>query len=181
MESGDDELRWYALYVRQRYEKIVTSHLVGKGYEVFLPTYQSKRNWSDRTKIIETPLFSRYVFCKFDFRERLPILIAPGVHFVVGFGKTVSPVDPVELDAVRLAVNSGVPCEPWPFVKTGIRVRVERGPLAGLEGFVTDVRKSYKLILSLNLLGRSVAVELDRDFVKPLPAAPAVEHSLAIP
>src|SRR5438067_9368258 len=142
MESKDDDLRWYALYVRQRYEKIVASHLAGKGYDVFLPAYQTKRRWSDRVKIVEMPLFAGYVFCKFDFRERLPILVAPGVHFVVGFGKTATPVDPAELHAVRLAVSSGLPCEPWPFVKVGNRVRVKYGALAGLEGFVLDVKKS---------------------------------------
>src|SRR3989442_14631254 len=180
MESGDDELRWYALYVRQRYEKIVTSHLVGKGYEVFLPTYQSKRHWSDRIKVIEMPLFSRYIFCRFEFQERLPILTVPGVQFVVGFGQTATAVDPIELNALRLAVDSGLPCEPWPFLKVGHRVRVENGALAGLEGFVLDVKKSYKLVISLNLLNRSVAVQLDRDSVKPIPIPTTVEHSWAI-
>ena len=178
MESYDD-FRWYALYVRERYEKIVTSNLIGKGYEVFLPTYQSKRRWSDRTKVIEVPLFSRYVICRFDFSNRLPVLIVPGVHFVVGFGQTAIPIDPAELSAVRLAVDSGLPCEPWPFLKAGHRVRVEYGPLAGLEGFVLDVKKGYKLVISVNLLGRSVAVELDRDAVKPVSHPKPVHSSLA--
>jgi transcription antitermination factor NusG len=181
MQSRDDERRWYALYVRQRYERIVSCHLGGKGYEIFLPTYQSRRRWSDRTKIIETPLFSRYVFCKFDLRDRLPILMVPGVHFVVGFGKTATPVDPVEFDAVRQVVDSGLFCEPWPFVKIGNPVRVESGPLAGLEGLVLEVKKSYKLIISVNLLGRSVAVELDRDSVKPLFGSKPAAHSLTAP
>src|SRR5438094_6786880 len=122
MESGNDEFRWYALYVREAYEKIVTSNLVAKGYDVFLPTYQTKRRWSDRTKVIEMPLFSKYVFCRFDFRERLPILIVPGVRFVVSFGQTASPIDPGELNAVRMAVDSRLRCEPWPFLKVGHRV-----------------------------------------------------------
>ena len=176
MESHDADFRWYALYVRERYEKIVASNLNGKGYEVFLPTYPSKRRWSDRTKTIELPLFSRYVICRFDFRNRLPVLIVPGVHFVVGFGQTPIPVDPAELSAVRMAVDSGLPCGPWPFLKAGQRVRVEYGALAGLEGFVLDVKKAYKLIISINLLGRSVAVELDRDSVKPI-SHPKPMHS----
>jgi transcription antitermination factor NusG len=176
MESHDDDFRWYALYVRERYEKIVTANLIGKGYEVFLPTYQSKRRWSDRTKVVEVPLFSRYVICRFDFRNRLPILTVPGVHFIVGFGQTVTPIDPAELNAVRLAVDSGLPYEPWPFLKAGYRVRVEYGPLTGLEGFVLDVKNAYRLVISLNLLGRSVAVELDRDAVKPI-SHPKPEHT----
>jgi transcription antitermination factor NusG len=179
MKSQDD-FRWYALYVRERYEKIVTANLVGKGYDVFLPTYQSKRRWSDRTKIVEVPLFSRYVICRFDFHNRLPVLTVPGVHFVVGFGQTATPVDPAELSAVRLAVDSGLPCEPWPFLKAGHRVRVEYGPLAGLEGFVLDAKKAYKLVISLNLLGRSVAVELDRDAVKPISHPKSAQPSLVV-
>jgi len=178
MGSHNVDFRWYALYVRERYEKIVASSLASKGYEVFLPIYRSKRRWSDRSKIIEVPLFSRYVICKFDFRNRLPILIVPGVHFVVGFGQTATPVDPAELDAVRIAVDSGLPCEPWPYVKAGQWVRVEYGALAGLEGFVVEVKKAFKLVISVDLLGRSVAVELDRNAVRPISQPQAVHSSL---
>src|SRR5260370_32158013 len=125
------------------------------------------------------PLFSRYVFCRFSLDERLPILTVPGVQVVVGFGQTATAVDPAELNALRLAVDSGLPCEPWPFLQVGNRVRVENGPLAGLEGFVLDVRKPYKLVISLNFLSRSVAVEIGRDSVKPIPGSRSVEHSLA--
>ncbi|HYR88047.1 MAG TPA: UpxY family transcription antiterminator [Terriglobia bacterium] len=178
--SHGDNLLWYALYVRQRYEKIVASNLESKGYEVFLPSYQSKRRWSDRTKVIDRPLFAGYAFCRFDFQERLPILTVPGVNFIVGFGKTPTPVDAKELEAVRLVTESGLPCEPWPFLKVGHTVRVEYGSLAGLEGFVLNVRNSYRLIISVNLLGRSVAVELDRDSVKPIAVPNAVQqHSIA--
>jgi transcription antitermination factor NusG len=174
MESDSNNCEWYAIYVRQRYEKIVASHLSGQGYEVFLPTYQSRRRWSDRTKTIELPLFSSYTFCRFDFQQRLPILRAPGVNFIVGFGRTPVPVDVKELDAVRLVINSGLLCEPWPFLKAGHSVRVEYGPLAGLEGLVLNVKDSYRLIISINILGRSVSVELDRDSVKRIDAAKAI-------
>src|SRR5260370_40081108 len=128
MSSGNYELPWYALYVRERCEKIVSSNLTRKGYEVFLPTYSSKRRWSDRIKLIEMPLFSRYVFCRFSFDERLPILTVPGVQVVVGFGQTATAVDPAELNALRLAVDSGLPCEPWTFLQVRHRVRVENRP-----------------------------------------------------
>src|SRR5687768_4143954 len=175
MAAHTENLLWYALYVRQRYEKIVASSLESRGYEVFLPTYQTKRRWSDRTKVVEQPLFTGYAFCRFDFQKRLPILTTPGVNFVVGFGKTPTPVDVRELDAVRLVTSSGLACEPWPFIKAGHRVSVEDGPLAGLEGFVLDVKNSYRLIISVNLLGRSVSVELDRNSVKPIPASSTFE------
>src|SRR5437870_9319433 len=179
--SGSDNLRWYALYVRQRYEKIVASGLASRGYEVFLPTYQSRRRWSDRTKVLELPLFSGYTFCRFDFQQRLPILTVPGVNFIVGFGKTPTPVDVRELDAVRVVAKSGLPCEPWPLLKAGHLVRVEHGPLAGLEGFVLNIKNADRLVISVNLLGRSVAVQLERDSVKPIAMQKAVQPSLAIP
>ncbi len=174
MELQSNNCEWYALYVRERYEKIAASQLSGRGYEVYLPTYQSKRRWSDRTTTLELPLFPTYMFCRFDFQRRLPILTVPGVNFIVGVGKTPAPVDIKELDAVRLAVNSGLLCEPWPFLKAGHSVRVEHGPLTGLEGFVLNVKNSCRLIISVNLLGRSVSVEVDRDSVKPIPSAKAM-------
>ena len=174
MELQSNNCEWYALYVRERYEKIAASQLSGRGYEVYLPTYQSKRRWSDRTKTLEVPLFPTYMFCRFDFQRRLPILTVPGVNFIVGVGKTPAPVEVKELDAVRLAVSSGLHCEPWPFLEAGHSVRVEHGPLTGLEGFVLNVKNSYRLIISVNLLGRSVSVEVDRDSVKPIPSAKAM-------
>ena len=174
MELQSNNCEWYALHVRERYEKIAASQLSGRGYEVYLPTYQSKRRWSDRTKTLEVPLFPTYMFCRFDFRQRLPILTVPGVNFIVGVGKTPAPVEVKELDAVRLAVSSGLHCEPWPFLEAGHSVRVEHGPLTGLEGFVLNVKNSYRLIISVNLLGRSVSVEVDRDSVKPIPSAKAM-------
>jgi len=171
MESQNSNCKWYALYVRPQYEKIVASQLSGRGYEVYLPTYQSRRRWSDRTKTIDVPLFSGYTFCRFDIQRRLPVLTVPGVNFIVGSGKAPIPLDVTELDAIRLAVNSGLPCEPWPFIKAGHSVRVQYGPLAGLEGLVLNVKDSYRLIISVNLLGRSVSVEIDRDSVRAFPAA----------
>ena len=178
--SDNCEFHWYALHVRERFEKIVSTNLTGKGYEVFLPTYSSRRRWSDRIKVIEMPLFSGYVFCRFYFGERLPILTVPGVQHVVSFGQTVTPVDPTELNALRSAVDSGLPCEPWPYLEVGHRVRVENGPLTGLEGFVLDITKPCKLVISLNLLSRSVAVELDRVSVKPIPSPKTAEHRVAV-
>jgi transcription antitermination factor NusG len=180
MGKHNDELRWYALYVRRRYEKIVESNLADKGYEVFLPMYRSRRRWSDRTKVIEQPLFSGYVFCRFEIGNRLPVLVVPGVNFIVGLGQGATPIDPAELNAVRLATTSGLPCEPWAYLKIGTRVRVHHGPLTGLEGFVVDVGKTFKLVISLNLLGRSVAVELHKDTVTPIDVPNPDPQSVAI-
>jgi len=168
MHLPEEGMLWYALNVRTRFEKVVARNLRGKGYEEFLPTYTRSSRWSDRVKQIELPLFPGYVFCRFNPHDRLPILTIPGVNAVVGFGKTFMPVQESELHSVRAVVQSGVFCEPWPYVEVGQRVVVERGPLAGTEGLVTMVKNTYRLVISVNMLQRSVAVEIDRDCLKPL-------------
>jgi transcription antitermination factor NusG len=157
--------QWYALQIRPRFEKLAARHLNGKGYEGYLPVYTARRRWSDRMKSVEVPLFPGYTFCRFDIQERLHILVSPGVLSIVGIGKTPTAVSDREIFSIQQLIASGLPCGPWPFVQVGQNVYVERGPLAGLEGIVIEVKSSLRLILSLPLLQRSVAVEIDRDCV----------------
>jgi transcription antitermination factor NusG len=160
--------QWYALQVRPRFEKIVTAHLQHKGYGEYLPLYKSRRRWSDRIKELELPLFSGYTFCRFDIHNRLPILMVPGVLSIVGAGKHPTPVSDEEILAIQDIAQSGLEYGPWPFIKAGQPVSVERGPLAGLEGVVVEIKAGWRLIVSLPLLQRSVAVEIDRDCVQPI-------------
>jgi transcription antitermination factor NusG len=159
---------WFALTVKPRHEKAAATYLDRKGLEAYLPTYRAKRRWSDRVKEITTPLFPGYVFCRFDPVHRLPILKIPGVGAVVGSGSTFHPVEERELANIRTLLASGMHCQPWPFVKVGETVSVERGPLAGVEGIVTRVKNEYRLVISVSLLQRSVVVEIDRDDVRPV-------------
>lgn len=168
---------WYALRVKPRFEKLVHTHLEGKGYEAFLPTYVSKNRWSDRVKSVTLPLFPGYTFCRFDVNSRLPILITPGVQFVVGMGRTPLAVDEAEIQTLRHAVNSGQPLRPWPYVKIGQKVEIERGPLQGLSGVVIRIKNVDRLIVSVSLLMRSVAVEMDHEWVRPLKAGNSSEFS----
>jgi len=165
-------LLWFALQVRTRYEKNVASFLDGKGYEWFLPTYMSRRRWSDRTKELELPLFPGYLFCRFDPQERLPILKTPGMISIVGTAKTPTPVDASEIVALRTLVTSGVPRKPWPFLKVGQRVRIEQGALAGLEGILLKIKGTDRIILSVSLLQRSVAAEVDSSWITPIHTQP---------
>jgi len=160
---------WFALQIRSRYENIVTAHLGGKGYEWFLPLYKCRRRWSDRFKEIECPLFPGYVFCRLNPLDRLPILITPGVVLIVGTGKTPVPIDETEIVAIQAAVKSGLPSQPWPFVQIGQRVRIEYGPLCGLEGILLDFRRHHRLLLSVTLLQRSIAVQVENAWVTPIP------------
>ena len=161
---------WYALQVRPRFEKHVQAHLEDKGYEVFYPTYTATRQWSDRVKSLSLPLFPGYVFSRFDVHARLPILITPGVNQVVGAGKTPITVDESELSAIRRVIESGVAAQPWPFLKVGETIRIETGPMEGLTGIVTRIKSAYRLVVSVSLLMRSVAVELDSQWIQPVHA-----------
>jgi len=164
---------WYALHVRPRFESFVELQLGGKGYEVFLPTYISRKRWSDRVKTVVQPLFPGYVFCRFDVGARLPILVTPGVNSIIGVGKTPVPVAPEEIFAIRSVIQAGVPSYPCDYIRDGESVRVESGPLEGLVGIVQRTKNTDRLIVSLTLLMRSVSVEIDRSWVKRVGAAVA--------
>jgi transcription antitermination factor NusG len=158
-------LPWFALRVRTQRESQVASHLSGKGYEFFLPLYTSRRRWSDRIKKIESPLFPGYLFCRFNPYDRLPILKTPWLLQIVGFNQVPTPVDDEEISAVRRLVASGAAAEPWPFMAVGEKVRIESGPLRGVTGVLTQFKHNHKLVVSITLLQRSVAVEIDSALV----------------
>jgi len=175
--------RWFALQVRSKWEGATAGLLRGKGLETLLPTYTSKRKWSDRFKIVESPLFPGYVFCRFDVHNRLPVLITPGVISVVGRGKTPIAVDDTEILSVQAAIRAGVHMEPWPYVQIGERVRVKDDVLGGMEGILTSFKGSHRVIISVSLLRRSVALEIDRSRITPLgfPRKAAVGSTAELP
>jgi transcriptional antiterminator NusG len=166
--DGEVRLPWFALQVRARQEASVGEQLKGQGYERFLPFYKLRKRWSDRIKEIEAPLFPGYLFCRFNPHNRLPILKTPGVIQIVGFNNTPAAVDEVEILSIQRLVSSGVQHQPCPFLAVGDRVRISAGPLVGLEGLLTDIKGSRRLVLSVSLLQRSVAVEIDSAFITPL-------------
>ena len=161
-------LPWFALQVRTRQELGVADYLQGKNYECFLPLYKRRRRWSDRIKEVEVPLFAGYLFCRLNIHDRLPILKTPGVVQIVGCNHQAIPVDEREIHAIQVMLASGVPNQPWPFMAVGDRVRIESGPLLGLEGILLDSKGNHRLILSVTLLQRSVVVEIDSAFVTSL-------------
>jgi transcription antitermination factor NusG len=167
VETGDTRYSWYALRTKSRYENTVASHLFARGYESFLPLYKCRRRWSDRSKEIELPLFPGYVFCQFNSLDRFPILSIPGVVHVVGVGRTPVSIDESEIAAIQAAVKSGLHRQPCPFLEIGDRVRIEHGPLCGIEGILLGFRGNQRLVLSVTLLQRSVAVQVDEAWVQP--------------
>lgn len=162
---------WFALRVKSRTEKVVSTIARNKGFEEFLPLYQSRRRWSDRFKSVEMPLFPGYVFCRFNPEFRLPLLTIPGVMGLVGVGKVPVAIEDAEIAAIQAAVGAGLMAEPYPFLELGQTVRLAEGPLAGLEGLLVEVRKQQRLVVSVSMLKRSVAIEIDRQWVRPLDAA----------
>jgi len=160
--------RWFALRVKPHFEKTVAAIARNKGYEEFLPIHRCRRRWSDRFRSVELPLFPGYIFCQLNPEFRLPLLTIPGALHFIGIGKVPAPIDDEEIAALQAAMQSGLWAEPWPFLDVGQRVRLEEGPLAGLEGLLIEVRKKQRLIVSVTLLRRSMAVEIERDWVRPL-------------
>ena len=174
---------WFALQVRGRQEFNISEHLGSNGYESFLPLYKSSKRWSDRIKQVDSPLFPGYVFCRFNPMDRLPILKIPGVIQIVGFNRQLVAVDEAEIRAIQALVASGVPNHPCPYLEVGDKVRIESGPLRGLEGLLVEFQGNHQLVLSVTLLQRSVAVKIDSASVTSVrtPVAPRAERAYSEP
>jgi transcription antitermination factor NusG len=183
ISSVTDGARWFALQVRTRWEGSTAVLLSGKGYQTLLPTYQTKKRWNGKIRQLNAPLFPGYVFCQFDAQKRLPILVTPGVISVVGRGRIPLPVDDGEIAAIQTVVSSGLHAEPWPYLELGQKIRIESDALEGLEGILINFKGNHRIIVSVSLLRRSVALEIDRSCVKPVGTRdaalkPAVAHPL---
>ena len=142
--------------------------LEAKGFEVFLPLYDSTRKWKDRRKVLSLPLFPCYVFVRGAIERRLPVLTTPGVHMIISRGERVATVPDNEIEAIRRTVDGHFRVEPHPFLRCGERVRVVRGSLEGVEGVLTRKKNLYRLVLSVEMLAQSVAVEIDAMDVVPV-------------
>ena len=176
MDGTVEHLGWYAIQVASKKEKLVTSVLTEKGYQCYLPLYPKRVVWSDRIKVTSVPLFGGYVFSRFDVRHRLPILVTPNVLSVVGNGKVPVAIPERDLDTIRIALQNGLAVEPHDRLEEGDIVRVTKGPLTGIEGSFIQYRGGCRLILSVPLIQRSVAVEIDRFCVEPVLRRSAFDH-----
>jgi transcription antitermination factor NusG len=168
MTEPMNSFSWYALQIRSRWEATTAGLLRRKGLETLLPTYMAKRKWSDRLKVVESPIFPGYVFCRFDVHNRLPVLITPGVISVVGRGKTPIAVEDAEMLSLQAAIRAGVAMEPWQYLEIGERVRIDGDVMDGMEGILTSFKGSHRVVISVTLLRRSVALEIDRSRITPL-------------
>lgn len=139
----------------------------GYGFECFLPRYKSIRKWSDRLKEVEQPLFPSYLFCRFDLSNRRPIVMTPGVMQIVGNGRNAVSISDEEISTIQVAVSAGSQHQPWPYIEVGERVRIIHGTLSGVEGILINFKGSHRVVLSVTLLQRSVALEVDAAWLVP--------------
>jgi transcription antitermination factor NusG len=168
----DDSCAWYVLYTRHQHEKTVAQILTSKGFETLLPLYSAARQWKDRTKLISLPLFPCYVFIRGGLERRLAIMTTPGIHAIVSTADRPTPIPPTEIEAIRRVVEGGVRVEPHPFLKCGEWVRVKCGPLMGIQGILVRKKNLYRLVLSVEILGKAASVEVDALLVERLNAMP---------
>lgn len=159
---------WWALYTRHQHEKVVAEMLTAKGFEVFLPVYDSIRRWKDRRKVLSLPLFPCYVFVRGGQDRRLQVVSTPGVHMLLTRGEQIAVIPEEEIGSIRMAVEGSFRVEPHPFLKVGERVRVTRGSLTGVEGILVRKKNLYRLVLSVDMLAQSVGVEVDASDVEPV-------------
>jgi transcription antitermination factor NusG len=163
-----DDSAWWALYTSHRHEKAVARMLQAKEFEVFLPLYQSLRRWTDRDKTLSLPLFPGYVFVRGGLNRRLEVVTTPGVQMILFYGERVAIIPEVEIHAIQNMLEEPYHAEPHPYLKCGDRVRVKRGSLEGIEGILVRKKNLYRLVLSVDLLARSVAVEIDAADLEPI-------------
>jgi transcription antitermination factor NusG len=159
---------WYALYTRHQHEKTVVHILTNKGFETLLPLYSVARRWKDRTKLLFLPLFPCYVFLNGGLERRTDIMTTPGIHSIVSNGGQPAAIPAAEIDAIRRAVERGSGIEPHPLLKRGDWVRVKCGPLEGIQGILVRKKNLYRLVLTVEMLGKSAAVEIDALLVERL-------------
>lgn len=157
---------WHALYTRYQHEKAVANHLSGRGFEVYLPLYPVLHRWKDRTKRVLLPLYPCYVFMKGGLDRKLDIVSTPGLFSIVGTAHGPSAIPDSEIEAVRQILAGPAPVEPYPYLRFGDRVRVVEGPLEGIEGILVRQKSSFRIVLSVELLKKSIAVEVDERSVE---------------
>jgi len=162
---------WWAVYTRHQHEKVVAEMLFTKGFEVFLPLYESTRRWKDRRMVLSLPLFPCYLFVRGGLDRKLQVVTTPGIHMILYRGNQVAIIPDREIEAIQRAVDGPCSVEPYPFLKCGTRVRVIRGALEGVEGILIRKKNLFRLILSVDMLAQSVSVEVHASDVEPCAAA----------
>jgi transcription antitermination factor NusG len=180
LETND----WYAIHVWAGREPRCAENLSIRGYQIFLPCYRERRRWSDRVKVVERALFGGYVFCRAMGDVHAKIVTTPGVIKIVGDDRGPLPIETAEIETLRRVVESRLAVEPWVWLHAGQRVRVVDGPLRDSEGIVLRTKNCHRLVVSISLLQRAVAVEIDAAWLEvpwsERSAAPGADAGTAV-
>jgi transcription antitermination factor NusG len=171
-QAAEAKKQWFAVYTTCRHEKRVAEHFSRRGIEHYLPLYRSQRIWKDGSRVtLSLPLFPGYVFVHIGRMGRVPVLQVPGVLWVVGkSGSEPTPLPEFEIDTLRTALDP-LHVEPFPTLAAGQRVRIQAGPLAGIEGIVVRRQNSFRVVITLELIMQSIAVEVNADDLEPIEAS----------
>src|SRR6266478_5383787 len=165
--AQESSANWFAAYTNSHHEKRVASHFAERRIESFLPLYAALHRWKNRCEMnLELPLFPNYVFVRIDPRERVRVLEVPGVMSLVGFGRTLAPLPDFEIEALRSGLGKRK-IEPHPYLVIGEPVRIKSGPMTGVEGVLVRKKNHFRVVLALELIMQSVAVEVDADDLEP--------------
>jgi len=180
MTELDLNHNWYAVCTRHQHEKTAARNLEYREFEVFLPLFQARHRWKDRIKEVSVPLFPGYLFVREGCKRWLAILTTPGVSSIVSCGDQPVAIPFSEIEGVKRVVESTLRVEPHPFLKSGDWVRVKYGPIAGVEGILLRKKNVARLVLSVEMLGKSAAVEVDATDVERIPSR-ALRFDLSLP
>ena len=160
--------RWFAVYTIPRHEKRLAEHFGVRQIEFFLPLYRTLRKWKDGSRInLELPLFPNYIFVRISRRERVRVLEVPGVLSIVGCGREPAPLPDSEIEGLRRGIGLAK-IEPYPYLVVGERVRINAGPLAGMEGVLVRKKNSFRVVLTISMIMQSAAVEVDVADLEPI-------------
>jgi transcription antitermination factor NusG len=169
-------LHWYALHVCSRHERRVAEYLAANPIEFFLPTYRAVHRWKNGCRMeLDLPLFPGYMFVRIPLADRLRIERCPGVVGLVGFSDRPFALDDSEVESLKSGLKQ-CPAEPYPLLAVGTQVRVRSGPFGGMEGTLVRKKKDFRVVLSMNVIAKSIAVELDLCNLEPLPVRRTVPH-----
>lgn len=167
MPASSSHPRWYAVHTRSRHEKTATEQLVSREVETFLPLYRAVHRWQNGDHDVRMPLFPGYTFVRIVMCDRLKVLKVPGVVRLVSFDGNPAPLEDQEVEGLRRALTSGVKAAPHPYLTVGRRVRITAGPLAGHEGILVRKKNSLRVVLSIDLIQRSLLVDLNAHELEP--------------
>jgi len=174
------ETHWFAAYTVAHHEKRVARQLADRAIPHYLPLYQSVRQWKDRKMRLDLPLFPGYVFVQIALRDRLKVIQLPSLVQLVGFGGQPAALPESDVAVIRVCLERIARIEPHPVISAGQRVRIVRGAFAGMEGIMTRIKGTSRLVLSVSLIMRAVAIEVDDIDVEPIQHSPQYTSQLAV-